>query len=83
MNVEKIKITNGALEALLLQELRKHPRCGDVESVTVTSLKSTLKNGANWKIEGYEPGDAVTNDVGKILWHEFQTEFQAEYELID
>jgi len=77
----KKPISRGALEALLLAEVRKQPGCEAVERIVVVPVKPP-RSGINWKVRGYAPGAAAASKVARAIV-DVEHQLTAAYDLIE
>jgi len=76
----KKPISRGALEALLLAEVRKRPGCETVERIVVAPV-SPPRHGINWRVSHCAPGGAAASKVARAII-DIEEDFATEYDLI-
>jgi hypothetical protein len=65
--IPRQSLVRSKLEAMLLEFLQAYPDCKEAVSVSVHRIDAGFENGANWRLDIYNPGRALPEHCDKAL----------------
>lgn len=65
--IPRQSLVRSKLEAMLLEFLQAYPDCTEAVSLSVRRIDVGCENGANWRLDVYNPGRALPEHCDKAL----------------